>query len=368
MRRSSSQAPTIQTALEHSDAMPPRQSIEQDAFPDLLAHYPLFRSKDVEETQGKVAAVFCPHVLRVVGATQHLRVQHNLVKLHDTAINFLSYGADVDIDPGRLGNFYLAQIPVAGHADIQCGAQSLVSDVRTASLLSPDTPTRMHWHQDCAQVLLWIEKAAMEHRFALLTGRDPVGSLAFDPSLPQHAGLASPWTQAVLDLARNIDQHGTHWLAFPAAVASMEDYLLRTLLLLQPHTYTYLLARSAEPARPRHMQRVIDYVHANAETPLTVADLAQIACVSVRALEEGFRRHLNTTPVGYLRDVRLDGVRQALIAAAGAEHASITDIAYRFGFTHLGRFAAYYKQRFGVSPSATLRGEATERPSGDTRR
>ncbi|MDK2661967.1 AraC family transcriptional regulator [Cupriavidus consociatus] len=358
----------MQTAPQPSPEMPPAPSAERDTLRGLLAQYPLFRSQDVEETQGKIAAVFCPHELRVVGAAQHLHVQHNLVKLHDTAINFLAYGADVQIDPGRLGNFYLAQIPVAGHADIQCGAQSVVSDVKTASLLSPDTPTRMHWHQDCAQVLLWIEKAAMEHRFALLTGCAPDGPLAFDPSLPQHAGLSSPWTQAVLDLARNIDQHGTHWLQFPAAVASMEDYLLRTLLLLQPHTYTYLLARSAEPAKPRHMQRVIDYVHANADTPMTVADLAKIACVSVRALEEGFRRHLNTTPVGYLRDVRLDSVRQALIAAAGAEHASITDIAYRFGFTHLGRFAAYYKKRFGVSPSATLRGEATERHFSDTRR
>jgi len=358
----------MQTAPQSSPEMPLTPSAENDTLRGLLTQYPLFRSQDVEETQGKIAAVFCPHELRVVGAAQHLHVQHNLVKLHDTAINFLAYGADVQIDPGRLGSFYLAQIPVAGHADIQCGAQSVVSDIKTASLLSPDTPTRMHWHQDCAQVLLWIKKSAMEHRFALLTGCDPDGPLAFDPSLPQHAGLSSPWTQAVLDLARNIDQHGTHWLQFPAAVASMEDYLLRTLLLLQPHTYTYLLARSAEPARPRHMQRVIDYVHANADTPLTVADLAKIACVSVRALEEGFRRHLNTTPVGYLRDVRLDSVRQALIAAVGAEHASITDIAYRFGFTHLGRFAAYYKKRFGVSPSATLRGDATERHFSDTGR
>ncbi|WP_354682432.1 AraC family transcriptional regulator [Cupriavidus necator] len=327
----------------------------------MLANYGFFRSEDVEEAQGKVAAVFCPHELRVVGALQQLHVQHNMVRLQETAINFLAYGAHVEIDPGCLGHFYLAQIPVAGHAEIQCGKQQILSDVSTASLLSPDTPTRMHWHQDCAQVLLWIQRDAIEQRFALLTGRDPGGSLSFDPALPQHAGLSSPWSQAVLDLARNIDRHGTSWLQYPAAVSSMEDYLLRTLLLLQPHNYTYLLARNAEPARPRHMQRVIDYVQTHADTPLTVADLAQVACVSIRALEEGFRRHLNTTPIGYLRDVRLDCVRQALIAAAGAEQASITDIAYRFGFTHLGRFAAHYKKRFGVSPSTTLRSGAAER-------
>ncbi|WP_111520112.1 AraC family transcriptional regulator [Cupriavidus phytorum] len=340
----------------------PRSSFDTDAplstedcSPSaMLSAYPWFRSADPEETQGKVAAVFCPHDLRVVGASQHLHVQHNLVRLQETAINFLAYGAHVEIDPGRLGHFYLAQIPVAGHASILCGQQKILSDVHTGSLLSPDTPTRMHWHEDCAQVLLWISKEAVERRFVLLTGRDSGRPLSFDPTLPKHAGPSSPWTQAVLDLARNIDQHGTHWLQFPVAVASMEDYLLRTLLLLQPHTYSEFLVRSSEPARPRHLQRVIDYVQANVDQPLTVADLAQVACVSVRALEEGFRRHFNTTPIGYLRDVRLDGVRQALIASAGAKQVSVADIAYRFGFTHLGRFAAYYKKRFGVPPSATL--------------
>ncbi|MFO1192681.1 MAG: helix-turn-helix domain-containing protein [Rhodoferax sp.] len=34
----------------------------------------------------------------------------------------------------------------------------------------------------------------------------------------------------------------------------------------------------------------------------------------------------------------------------------MTDIALQHGFIHMGRFAAYYKQRFGCSPSASLRG------------
>jgi len=33
----------------------------------------------------------------------------------------------------------------------------------------------------------------------------------------------------------------------------------------------------------------------------------------------------------------------------------VTDVALEHGFVHMGRFAGYYKQRFGCSPSATLR-------------
>jgi AraC-like DNA-binding protein len=34
---------------------------------------------------------------------------------------------------------------------------------------------------------------------------------------------------------------------------------------------------------------------------------------------------------------------------------SVSEVAFRWGFTHLGRFAGAYKERFGVPPSQTLR-------------
>ena len=73
------------------------------------------------------------------------------------------------------------------------------------------------------------------------------------------------------------------------------------------------------------------------------------AGVGVRALQAGFRRSLGTTPLAYLRDHRLDLARQAL--ATGRE--PVTQVAFRFGFAHLGRFSAVYRERFGESPRAT---------------
>ena len=99
----------------------------------------------------------------------------------------------------------------------------------------------------------------------------------------------------------------------------------------------------------------MEIIEEHAAEPLTVADVAEAVGVSARALQDGFRRHLGTTPVSYLRDVRLDRVRAELTAAApGAT--TVTDVAYRWGFFHPGRFAAAYRERFGESPSRTLRG------------
>jgi transcriptional regulator GlxA family with amidase domain len=94
---------------------------------------------------------------------------------------------------------------------------------------------------------------------------------------------------------------------------------------------------------------VVDLVQGEPQEPYTVGDLARVAGVSARRLQEAFREHLGTTPMEYLRSVRLDRVHAELRSGAGG----VTETAHRWGFTHLGRFAAAYRERFGVLPSET---------------
>jgi transcriptional regulator GlxA family with amidase domain len=85
-----------------------------------------------------------------------------------------------------------------------------------------------------------------------------------------------------------------------------------------------------------------------------VAELAGKVSVSARSLQQGFRRSLHTTPMAYLRLVRLEKVRDDLSLSAPAS-VTVTEIATRWGFVHLGRFAAAYRAAFGEPPSETLR-------------
>jgi adenylate cyclase len=70
-------------------------------------------------------------------------------------------------------------------------------------------------------------------------------------------------------------------------------------------------------------------------------------------------------PMEFLRDLRLDRARQELLRASG--RASVTDIAARSGFDHVGRFATRYRARYWESPSATL-SRNRRIPLGGTRR
>jgi AraC-like DNA-binding protein len=109
----------------------------------------------------------------------------------------------------------------------------------------------------------------------------------------------------------------------------------------------------AQPAAPRHVIRAEELIRAHPEQPITIGDLTVASGVSAQALYEGFRRFRATTPTTMLRMVRLERIRAELKSAAPDE--KITDIAYKWGIAHLGRFAAEYRARFGELPSETLR-------------
>ena len=320
----------------------------------LLQDHPVFSSRDIEHARAQVARVFCAHDLRQVGAAQRLDCRMHRVGVGALSLNYLCYGADVDITPGPLSDFYLVQIPLSGRADIRYGRQQVHSDAATAVILSPHQSVAMRWQADCAQVLLHIPRPLMEQRAADDPGQ-PGTCLDYQLALPQHSGPAAPWCQMVLDLARNIDAHGATWLRHPAATAALQDVLLRGLIALQPHSHGAQRHPAPAPALPRHVRRAQEFIEAQAEQAITLVDIARAACVSARALQEGFQRHLGTTPHALLRDVRLDCVHAQLRASASnGQPVALHDVAHRYGFFHLGRFSAYYKARFGETPSVTL--------------
>lgn len=142
-----------------------------------------------------------------------------------------------------------------------------------------------------------------------------------------------------------------HAAPLPASAgATLADVVTATLAALEP-------ARPEPPASLERLALVRAYVHEHLEEPLSVADLARVAGVSTRALEAAFARHLGVGPKAYLQSLRLAAARRALKqGAAEGRPLTVTDVAYRYGFWHLSRFAEHYRTMYGESPHQTLRG------------
>jgi transcriptional regulator GlxA family with amidase domain len=107
--------------------------------------------------------------------------------------------------------------------------------------------------------------------------------------------------------------------------------------------------------QPPLLRRSIAFIHDNADRDITLSDIAAAVNVTPRSVQYTFRRHMGTTPLEYLRRVRLDRAHRELQAADPTVD-TVTAIAGRWGFSHAGRFSSIYKQVFGKPPSRTLRG------------
>ena len=111
---------------------------------------------------------------------------------------------------------------------------------------------------------------------------------------------------------------------------------------------------ASDRAQPPQLRRAVAFIQENAQNDIGLADIAAAVGVTPRSVQYMFRRHLGTTPLEYLRRLRLDRAHRDLQAADPSVD-TVTAIAGRWGFSHAGRFSIAYKQVYGIKPSRTLR-------------
>jgi transcriptional regulator GlxA family with amidase domain len=140
----------------------------------------------------------------------------------------------------------------------------------------------------------------------------------------------------------------------PIMTGLFEECITTKLLLAHPNNYSdalHRLGRSRSIA-PASVKRAVEYMNAELGSPIGITDIAAVSGVAGRTLFKHFKDSYDASPMQYLRTARFDKVREALLCAKQAD--SISAIALRWGFTHLGRFSVEYRQRYGESPSQTL--------------
>jgi len=299
-----------------------------------------------------VARAFCAHKLELVGGAVNMKTQS--AALPRLSLHYLDYGADVRISPEPLTSFYLLQIPLKGTARASVPGAEVVSDPDLATILDPDDRVRMEWAKGTPHLCLRIDRQALESKAARLLGRSLRDPLRFELGV----SMTTPESRSMrqyLDLLR-LELDAEPSLAMrPLVTAQLEDLVMTSLLLGAPNTYSSWLAEDGGSMTPRSVRKAVDLIEAHAHEPLTVEDIAEAVGCSVRALQSGFRQHLGSSPLTYLRDVRLELVHEDLLKADPSRGVGVTEIALNRGFTHLGRFAQAYRERFGVAPSETLR-------------
>ncbi|KUL39606.1 AraC family transcriptional regulator [Actinoplanes awajinensis subsp. mycoplanecinus] len=268
----------------------------------------------------------------------------------------LRFGADVRIEFGELGAYHV-DVPFSGELAWRQGrGDPMVATTGRAAVFQPVGDTTLErWQGDCRLLAVKIDRGLLENELARLLDA-PVGApVRLGPELVTSRGAGATWLRLARMLAADAgEEHGLG--RHPVLGRQLLESLVGGLLLVAPHNYRYALDNHRSGlAAPGAVRRAAEAMRADPARPFTIADLAQIADVSTRSLQDSFQRYLGTSPMTYLRELRLSLVHHQLREAEPG-HYTVTEIAHRGGFVHLGRFAALYHRRYGESPSQTLRG------------
>ncbi len=309
----------------------------------------------LDEAAGLVRAAICPHRLHVlVPPTKSLAFLSSL-DLGACGLASLRYGFDVDIDAGRIEDSYLVKWTLAGQGRLQCGQRTAITSPRSIVITDPAERTLIRMTPQCHHLTVRVSRRALLAALAAKLKRPPRKALRFDLEVPMDSDFARAWCGLVAHICQVS-------ATAPSAMAS-EDVrrqyartLMEIMLSAAPHNHSDSLHELGGRAAAWHVGHARDYIHEHLSEDISVADIAAKVGVSARTLQSGFRKTFNLSPAQYVRRTRVEALHRALLAADGS--AGVTDLMMNVGIVNFGRYAQYYREQMGVSPSVTLKEKA----------
>ncbi|WP_329404402.1 AraC family transcriptional regulator [Streptomyces melanogenes] len=274
------------------------------------------------------------------------------VAAHDFAVGYFVSPLHVRVASakGRNGGSYFINIGLSGAISAARGGLRTTLDEATAGVANPgDTQELRPLRSGRTRFLgLRIDAALVEQEFAALTGHPPLSTVRFDLALDLATSKGRTVRLLVHSLLEQLDSKDPLFQRAELQRSQLRC-LVSALLLAQPHSHTGELHGGPQPAYPRSLRAALTFIEANLAEHISLSDIAGAAGCSPRTLNSAFRGRFGFSPMSYVRNLRLDRIREDILASSDP----VGTIAYRWGVSHLGRFAGEYRDRFAELPSAT---------------
>lgn len=317
-------------------------------MPMPLEQFRFGQARGVDTARELGARAFRDHRLEPLEGDVCLRI--NRARLGEAALSAMSFGGAVEIDVGPLEDFYVEHFVTRGRAEIRQDDCVESCTERTGAVMSADRYGMLRLDDDCVLGAVRVERAALEAHLERLTGRRVRSRLVFGSAVDLRRAPGSRRQRLMRLLFEEVECGSAQRDPLPGS--GVDEAYLDALLLTQPHSHRHLIERRPRDAGATAVRRVEDYIRAHPERTIRSPALVALSGVSTSSLYDAFLRRRGTSPMRLLREVRLDRVREDLLSARSGE--TVTQIATRWGFTHLARFSAQYRTRFGELPSETL--------------
>lgn len=313
-------------------------------------------TRDPDCASDRLFREYTPHRMRVIGPQRDFRMRLRVGWSGSMAL--LRFNTGVELSQVPTGRFILVTTQVRGWSEIDTQAQNFSGGPGLMVVDSARSPVRKRFSADSERLHLRLGTAALDSLYERLVGEAPARPLEFAPCIRPGTAMHARWQSLIrMVLSCAAPCAGPDGSTHPAPPDLLRRQLEETAMLMlltgHEHTGAEQMARKPPAPAPRHVRAAEEFMRANAGEPLTLAEIAEAAGVSIRTLTAGFRNFRDQSPMQQLRDIRMAAARDDLLRGAGTE--GVADIALRWGFGNFGRFAGDYRRRYGETPSETLR-------------
>lgn len=243
-------------------------------------------------------------------------------------------------------------LPRYGRLVLEASAGEILSAPARGLIVEGSPEGSLGFFEARQHLAIAIDQKELRNQLTQILDAPVPGGFGFQREIDLTAGPGMSLMQLATTLHAGLTRDAPLRRA-PLALSSLSNGLMQLLLEAVPHRFSSELARTGSSPIPRHVKRAIEFMRANLSVAVTMQQLAAACGVSARTLQQSFRQFKMTTPMAYLQHLRLEAVHRELLQADPGQN--VADIALKWGFVHLGRFAADYRARFGELPSHTLR-------------
>jgi AraC-like DNA-binding protein len=267
--------------------------------------------------------------------------------------------SEVWLDCGGTCRAYHVLLLQSGRTECLLRGLTLSAAPGSSTVYVPNAVGQARWAAGTKMILCKIDQRAVDDALTDALGVHVIPQIDFAPVMPVTAAPTRSWISMLHLFKQQLFRPDTV-LNQPLVAMPFVDSLVRGLLLAAEHSHRDVLIGEQPLIAPRAVRAAVEIMHEEADLPLTLSSIAARSHASVRSLQQGFRRHLGTSPMAYLREVRLTRAHQELLDSDPSS-ATVASIAYNWGFTNLGRFAAAHNARYRETPAKTLRRSASRR-------
>jgi len=314
-----------------------------------IDQYGLFRATDVDDAESQIAKLVNPHRIDIVDSSKNLDVNFKGIKLAGMPVMNACYGAKVNVGP-ETGDFYFANITLSGSGKISHENDGNCSAVAGETVvISPTAPYQLNLEAGCRRVVIGIKSTDLNYHLSKLINGEIKRTPVFDLKVSNNA----IWLNTISYFFKQIE-------AQPKILESSNiqkmysELIISNLLELHNHNYVADLNAKEDYMLCPQVKAAVDYIQENITEPITIADLAEHSNVSARTLHRNFIRHMNISPILYVRNAKLDSIHNDIKNYQGPINGAISRILLDHSVLDLGRFARYYKERFGCTPSESI--------------